>query len=145
MTNWTMKLFTYKPNKRINYKYLHDSRINTTTPILSLRRTSLQSPIPSRHTISVSSLAIRSARLLLLTQYLRLQLDRSSRNSLGYSRYILRSAISLSISVSIYLSRWVLNGLYTGPAEGSRAFGPPRRRTIYDTVYAKSSSDSRRF
>jgi hypothetical protein len=45
---------------------LHDSRTNTTTPILSLRRTPLQSTIPCgsqsyRLTISISSLAILSA------------------------------------------------------------------------------------
>jgi hypothetical protein len=56
----------YKPNNT-NYKYLHDSRTNTTTPILSLRRTPLQSPTPSRHTISISSLAIRSATLAILS------------------------------------------------------------------------------
>jgi hypothetical protein len=90
MTIWTMKLYTWKwwyamttqTYNTINYKYLRDSRTNTTTPTLSLQRTSLEAAIPSQHTISISSLAIRSATHAIfstqLSIYLSIYLSESS-------------------------------------------------------------------
>jgi hypothetical protein len=50
------------------------------------------------------------------------------------TQYSPLSYLSIYICIDLSISRLVLNGLYTGPAEGSRAFGPPRGRTIYNTV-----------